>query len=121
CVDMAFEAVKNYMGEDIAIEGQPWMASESFSMYQKMAPGVLCFAGIRNEEKGITADHHNPMFEIDEEGLAYSCGVYVAYALQYLNNSFDTEDRKWDGTFVDLLKATNYNADRIKAVEEYKE
>ena len=121
CVDMAFEAVKNYMGEGIAIEGQPWMASESFSSYQKLAPGVLCFAGIRNEEAGITADHHNPMFEIDEEGLKYSCGVYVAYALQYLNNSFDTDEKKWKGSLVDFLNSTGTYPERVKLVEEYKE
>ncbi|MBR4879637.1 MAG: hypothetical protein IKU13_07395 [Clostridia bacterium] len=45
----------------------------------------------------------------------------MAYALEYLNNGFDTEDKKWKGTLVDLLKDNNMPADRIKAVEEYME
>ena len=121
CTDMAMKAVEKYMGEGIAKVGIPIMGSESFPTYQRLAPGVFCFAGARSEEKGITADHHNPKFDIDEDGLVYSCAVYLAYTFEYLANGFDTEDRKIKVKYVDFLKSINAPAEQIKKIEEYKE
>ena len=118
---MAIKAVEKYMGEGIAKVGIPIMGSESFPTYQRLAPGVFCFAGARSEEKGITADHHNPKFDIDEDGLVYSCAVYLAYTFEYLNNGFDTDDRKMKVKYVDFLKSINAPAEQIKKIEEYKE
>ena len=119
CTDMAMKAVEKYMGEGIAKVGIPIMGSESFPTYQRLAPGVFCFAGARCEEKGITADHHNPKFDIDEDSLVYSAAVYLAYTFEYLENGFDTDDRKMKVRYVDFLKSINAPAEQIKKIEEY--
>ncbi|MBR5265096.1 MAG: amidohydrolase [Clostridia bacterium] len=121
CTDLAVNAVNKYMGEGIAKPGIPIMGSESFPTFQRVAPGVYCFAGCRSEEKGITADHHNPQFDIDEASLVYSCGAYLAYAFEFLNNGFDTDDRKMKTSYVDFLKSINAPDAQIKKVEEYNE
>ena len=43
------------------------MIGEDFSHYLKVRPGAFFFlTGCGNEDKGITAPHHNPKFDIDE-------------------------------------------------------
>lgn len=47
-----------------------WMASESFGKYQKIVPGLFAFVGVKNNELGSGAEHHNAKFDIDESSLA---------------------------------------------------
>lgn len=60
-----------------------WYASESFSYYSKLAPSVFSFVGIRNEDKGSGADHHNEYFDLDEEALSYSLLYTIKFVLDY--------------------------------------
>lgn len=48
----------------------PWYASECYSAYLAEYPGALGFLGIRNEEYGSGAAHHNGKFDIDESVLS---------------------------------------------------
>ncbi len=50
-------------------EATPTMGSEDFAYYLQKVPGAFLFLGIRSEEKGITAPHHSPYFELDENAL----------------------------------------------------
>ena len=59
--------------------------AEDFSVYLTKAPGIYGYLGIRNEEKGITANHHNPLFDVDESVLPNGTGIYAQFALDYLN------------------------------------
>ena len=38
----------------------------------------------RNEEKGVTAPHHHPAFDVDEDVLFHGTGIYAQFALDYL-------------------------------------
>ena len=59
-----------------------WMASESFGKYQKVVPGMFAFVGIRNEELGSGAAHHNGKFDMDERALSLG----VAMTLQFVSD-----------------------------------
>ncbi|HHG74190.1 MAG TPA: amidohydrolase, partial [Persephonella sp.] len=49
--------------------------------YLMKVPGTFIRIGIRNEEKGITAPLHSPVFDIDEDVLPVGASVlsYLAY------------------------------------------
>ena len=49
--------------------GNKWYASESFQRYAEKYPAVFAFVGIRNEEYGSGAEHHNVHFDLDEDAL----------------------------------------------------
>ncbi|WP_010280479.1 amidohydrolase [Bacillus timonensis] len=86
CADIAKEAVKKSIGGEALYEYPAWMASESFSFFQKYFPGVFAFVGIQNEEKGTGAEHHNPHFDIDEDVLKLGVAATVQYTLDFLNS-----------------------------------
>ncbi|MGX7014455.1 amidohydrolase [Vagococcus silagei] len=63
-----------------------WYASESFAHYAKVAPSVFSFVGIRNEDLGSGAEHHNDYFDLDEAALPYSLGATLNFVNKYLND-----------------------------------
>ncbi len=86
---------RTVIGEEIGAENvstvEPWMASESFSRYLKMWPGVFAFLGIKNDEKGVGAAHHNEAFDIDEAALYKGAAGAVKYAVEFLKSDIKTQ------------------------------
>lgn len=66
------------------VPGEPWMASETFARYAKIAPTVMAFVGCGNLEKGYGAPQHSDRFEADEECLAIDADVTVSFARKFL-------------------------------------
>ncbi|WP_308551953.1 amidohydrolase [uncultured Peptoniphilus sp.] len=60
-----------------------WFASESFNKYSKIAPSLFAFVGIRNEELGSGAEHHNEYFDLDENGLSYAIAATLKFVNKY--------------------------------------
>ena len=58
-----------------------WYASETYSMYLERYPGALGFLGIRNDDFGSGAAHHNGKFDIDESALILGVCTEVAFVL----------------------------------------
>ena len=79
------------------------MASESFSQYLMMWPGVFAFLGMKNEEKGIGAAHHNQQFDIDEDVLVKGAAGAATYALEFLKSDIDTSARKSVSSYKEIL------------------
>jgi metal-dependent amidase/aminoacylase/carboxypeptidase family protein len=78
------EAVKEiYPDRVVADEQYIWYAAESFSKYSQLAPTVFVFPGIKNEELGSGAEHHNDQFDIDEDALQYAVGAMVQFTVKY--------------------------------------
>lgn len=67
-------------------EDVKWYASETFSHYSKIAPSVFSFVGIKNEELGSGAEHHNDYFDMDDASLKYAIGTMVKFTADYLVN-----------------------------------
>ena len=84
-VQIARGAASKEMGEDALIPLKKMTGAEDFSVYMESVPGVFGYLGCRNEEKGITAAHHHPAFDVDEDVLYHGTGIYVQFALDYLN------------------------------------
>lgn len=65
-------------------ESGRWYASETFSKYLEKWPGALGFLGIRNEELGCGAEHHNEYFDVDESVLWRGAVCYAGFAVEAL-------------------------------------
>lgn len=72
--------VAKIWGEEALGSCGKWYASECFSRYMNCWPGALGFLGIRNEELGSGAPHHNGAFDIDESVLSLGICAEAAFA-----------------------------------------
>lgn len=86
CSAIAEKAVAKLFGEESYGEYPAWMASEPFAYYQKFFPGVFAFIGIKNDELGSGADHHNEHFDIDESVLKMGVAATVQYVLDFCSS-----------------------------------
>lgn len=66
-------------------EGTTWFASESFSDYSKLSRTIFTLIGIKNEELGSGAEHHNEYFDLDEASLELGIKSMVKFASIYLS------------------------------------
>ena len=83
-VKTARRAAAEEMGEEALIPLKKMTGAEDFSVYTEHVPGVFGYLGCRNEEKGVTAPHHHPAFDVDEDVLFHGTGIYAQFALDYL-------------------------------------
>ncbi len=63
--------------------------------------------GIKNEEKGIGAEHHNEYFDIDESILYKGTASAATYALEFLKSDLDTSSRKLKGGYEEMIAILN--------------
>jgi hypothetical protein len=68
-----------------------------------MWPGVFALLGIKNEEKGIGAEHHNAYFDLDEDVLYKGSASAATYAIEFLNSNIDTSSRKLKGGYEEMM------------------
>lgn len=73
------ETIAEICGSEVLADCDRWYASECYSMYLENYPGVLGFLGIKNEEYGSGAAHHNGKFDIDESVLQLGVCAEVAF------------------------------------------
>lgn len=96
------------MFSDDFVESTPWMGSESFPYYQLQTPGAFIFLGIRNEAKNITADIHNPAFELDEDVLYRGVYAHMQMALTFLNQAHKFKHTKHNETVAEVFSKLGY-------------
>lgn len=58
-----------------------WYGSETFALYNQLAPTVFVLVGVNNKEVGSTAQHHNDKFDLDEDALQYGVGAMTQFAV----------------------------------------
>ena len=58
----------------------PLTAAEDFSYFLRERPGAFILLGAGNAERGITAPHHSPAFDIDESALPLGAELLVRLA-----------------------------------------
>lgn len=66
------------------VDCDPWYASETFSVCMNRWPGALAFLGIKNDDLGSGAEHHNEHFDVDESALWRGTACYVGFAVEAL-------------------------------------
>ena len=91
CEALCEKAVAKYLGPAANFKVDPWMASETFSCYMQLFPGVHTFTGIENKAIGCGAPHHTPEFDVDETGMKAGITMAVGSALEFLNTDFKTD------------------------------
>jgi amidohydrolase len=69
------------VGDANVIEPDPMAAAEDFAYFLKRVPGAFIFVGAGNVERGITAPHHSPRFDIDESSLPIGAELLTRIAL----------------------------------------
>ncbi len=82
---LARGAVQKVLGPDRLVHLDKMLGAEDFSVYMEHIPGVYGYLGIRNVEKGIECIHHHPAFDVDESALRAGTGIYVQFAVDFLN------------------------------------
>ncbi len=76
----ALSMMKDILGNENVVELEyPSMGGEDFGEYLLKVPGTFIRIGTRNEEKGITAPLHSPLFDIDEEVVLPTGTKVMAY------------------------------------------
>ncbi len=118
CAVFAREHFAEEFGEENVIIPEPWMASESYSMYLQQWPGIFAFLGMENEEKGVGAAHHNHLFDVDEDVLKMGAAGAANYAFNFLNSDFMPAHRPYRGKVKELLLEAGNSEEVIKEVYE---
>jgi amidohydrolase len=81
----AADAVRQLAGEVVGEanvhETPPLTASEDFAYFLQQRPGAFVLLGAGNHERGITAPHHSPEFDIDESVLPLGAELLARLAL----------------------------------------
>jgi amidohydrolase len=81
-VERVREVARDVVGESKLHEPPAIAASEDFSYYLEKLPGAFVFVGAGNEARGITAAHHSPRFDIDEDALPVGTRLLAELALR---------------------------------------
>lgn len=105
CVDVARTGICKNLGADVLTEKEPQFASESMALALRLYPGAYCFLGIDNPELGITANPHNPRFDIDESALVTGVAANLSFAMEFLSSGCTPVFQHYTGTVEDLLKS----------------
>ena len=62
------------------------MPGDDFCYYHKKCPGFFVEIGAASREKGITAPHHNPYYQLDEDALPLAVEYIVSLLAQRLQS-----------------------------------
>jgi amidohydrolase len=84
--EMVRTSARELVGETNLIDYRT-MGGEDMSVYLNKVPGCFFFVGASNEEKGITAPHHNPHFDIDEDCLIIGYEMMMDAVKKYFDIS----------------------------------
>ncbi|MGH7361985.1 MAG: M20 metallopeptidase family protein, partial [Candidatus Methylomirabilales bacterium] len=83
-VRLVAEAAAEVVGEERVLEHPPGMGAEDMAYVLHRVPGCYFFIGSANAARGLTAPHHSPRFDFDEEALAIGLEVMLRSAEAYL-------------------------------------
>ena len=73
-----------YLGEKNVTDLEARMTAEDFAYFAREVPSCLYRLGIRNENKGISANLHTPTFNVDESCLETGMGLMAWLAVRAL-------------------------------------
>lgn len=76
---IAREALRDMLPKGSVVSCEPWYASESFSKWLKIYPGIFAYLGTYDPENGFGAPHHNSRFDVDEDVLPLGVAATLKY------------------------------------------
>ena len=84
---LAQNAARKIMGDNCLASLKKMMGAEDFSVYMEHIPGVYGNLGFRDPNGGTEYIHHHPAFDVDESVLWNGTGIYVQFAVDYLEEN----------------------------------
>jgi amidohydrolase len=81
---VARTAAETVIGAENVTSGERTMGSEDAAYFLQQVPGCYFFLGAANAERGLTAPHHNPHFDIDEDALPLGVAILMRAIAHYL-------------------------------------
>ena len=75
-----------YIGKENIKQTELRMGAEDFAFYSHQVPACFYRLGVGNESKGITANVHTPLFDIDESAIKIGMGIMAWLAVSTLKN-----------------------------------
>jgi len=84
-VEATLPSFRRLFGETNVMEVIPGMGGEDFSFFAQVVPGFYFRLGVANEEKGMTAGGHTPMYDCDEESIKTGVQALAAAVCDRLN------------------------------------
>ena len=84
--DLAWEAGKEYLGEERVLKSEPLMTAEDFAYYLKECPGSFWQIGTGLPDPTPGNHLHSSTFDPDESALETGMGMMSYLALRYLGS-----------------------------------
>jgi hippurate hydrolase len=81
----AKQKAREYVGEKNVEETEVRMGAEDFAFYSHLVPACFYRLGVGNVAKGITANVHTPLFNIDEDAIEIGMGM-MAWLASSIDN-----------------------------------
>ena len=83
---MAVQNAGEFLGKENVEETELRMGAEDFAYYSHKIPACFYRLGVGNIAKGITANVHTPLFDIDENAIEIGMGMMAWLAVSALKN-----------------------------------
>lgn len=84
---LAKEAAIEFLGAENVVELNQRMTVEDFARYGQVVPACFYRLGTGNPGRGITANLHTPMFDVDESSLVTGTGMMLWISLKSLQSN----------------------------------
>jgi amidohydrolase len=82
--EIARQAASQVVGGNAVSWHPPFMVSEDFSEFARRVPSCFIMLGSGNPGIGLSAPHHNPRFDFDEDALPMGVAILATAALKAL-------------------------------------
>jgi amidohydrolase len=79
------QVARNLWPDDVIDVAYRSMVSEDMAFMMQQVPGCFFFVGSANQAKGLTAPHHHPRFDIDEDALLRAAALMAEAAANLLH------------------------------------
>ncbi|MDX1685371.1 MAG: M20 family metallopeptidase [Saprospiraceae bacterium] len=84
--EQMMKSAMDYLGHDKVVDLPPRMTAEDFAYFSHEIPACFFRLGTGNKEKGITSPVHTDTFDIDEDALKVSTGVFSKMVIDALQS-----------------------------------
>ena len=82
--ELVADVATSVVGQENVVTIPPPQVGDDATFFLREAPGCYFLVGCANPERGITASHHSPEFDIDEKSLVVATHVLTEATLRYL-------------------------------------
>lgn len=84
---IASDSITKLYGNNVICSLEKTTATEDFSYFNCIVPGIMAFLGGGNKDKNCTYPQHHEKFDIDEDALPIGSSLYAQFALDFLNKN----------------------------------